>query len=132
MSIYNTIPGGKELLEWFGQVPSFHDAEILDLHLRREGASTLRIHAWNMTSKVKNGYFVLEKHAVVEFAIGGIVNLELDDFNHQNAIDGLTLSRVKYDENLEIYEVLLEPAYGMAGFIQAIELSVSHRPGKPK
>ena len=130
-AVYEAIPGGKELLEWFGQVPSFHDAEILDLHLKREGASTLRIHAWNITSKVRNGYFVLEKHAVVEFAIGGIVNLELDDFNHQNAIDELTLSRVKYKESLEVYEVVLEPAYGLAGFIQAIELSVSHRPGNP-
>ena len=119
-------------MKWFGQVPSFHDAEILDLHLKREGASTLKVHAWNMTSKVRNGYFVLGKHAVVEFTFEGITDLELEEFNHQNAIDGLTLSRSWFDENLEVFEVLLKPAYGLAGFIRAIELSVSHSPGKPE
>lgn len=50
--IFKSIPGGAELLAWFGYVPSFHDAEIIDLHLNRHGPSTLRIHVWEMTGKV--------------------------------------------------------------------------------
>ncbi|WP_300032628.1 Imm50 family immunity protein [uncultured Roseobacter sp.] len=134
-SIYELIPGGKELLDWFGKVPSFHDAEIIDLFLRRNGASTLRIHAWNMTNKVQGRYFILEKHAVVEFSIARIVYLELDGFNHQNAIEGLKLSRMdsaKYGKDHDVFELLIEPAYGMAGLFHAQEISVSFRPGKPE
>ncbi|WP_256375914.1 hypothetical protein [Bradyrhizobium sp. WSM1743] len=28
-SIYDAVTGGTDLLRWFGQVPSFHDAEIM-------------------------------------------------------------------------------------------------------
>ena len=131
VSIYKAIPGGEELLGWFGKVPSFHDAEVLDLHLKRKGRSTLRLHAWNMTSKVRNGYFVLEKHAVVEFLIDRIITLELDQFNHQNVIDGLSLSRVEVDENRQAFELLLEPSFGLSGTIRAEGLSVTCSPGKP-
>ena len=27
-AIYGAVPGGQELVKWFGQVPTFHDAEI--------------------------------------------------------------------------------------------------------
>ena len=128
---YSSVTGGKELLKWFGRVPDFHDAEILDLHLKRAGASTLRIHAWNMTNRVRNKKFILEKHAVVEFSFGWIVNLELDQFNQQNVIDKLTVSRVRHQEKLDLYEVSWEPAYGLGGVIQAAELSISHYPGNP-
>lgn len=130
-SIYSSIAGGKELVNWFGRVPDFHDAEILDLHLKRAGASTLRIHGWNMTSKVKNKKFVLEKHAVVEFSFGWIVNLERDQFNQQNAIDRLEVSRVRHQEKLDVYEVSWEPAYGLGGLIQAVDLTISYYPGNP-
>lgn len=62
-SVYTSISGGTELLDWFGRVPSFHDAEIIDLHLKRGDSSKLRIHAWNMTTKIENGYFVRNRPA---------------------------------------------------------------------
>ena len=130
-SVYASIPGGPELLDWFGRVPSFHDAEIIDLHLKRCGSSTLRIHAWNMTDKVKKGYFVLEKHAVVEFSIDRITNLNLGDFNHQNVIDKLVLSRMESGENSAVFELNLEPCYGLSGIIRAEQVSVTLGPGKP-
>ena len=30
-SILHDIPGGKALVDWFGRVPSFHDAELLEI-----------------------------------------------------------------------------------------------------
>ncbi len=36
-SIYDEVPGGVDLVRWFGRVPSFHDAEFLSLHLHRKG-----------------------------------------------------------------------------------------------
>ena len=131
-SVYRLIAGGQELLDWFGGVPSFHDAEIIDLHLKRQGNSTLRMHTWNMTSKVRNGYFVLEKHAIVQFSVAQIHSLELDEFNHQNVIDGLVLSHVDFGGKSKVFELLLEPSYGLAGSICAEEVSVSFHPGKPE
>lgn len=42
---YEKIAGGPELLAWFGQKPTFHDAEILSLSLNRTGVSKLTITA---------------------------------------------------------------------------------------
>ncbi|MCP4385536.1 MAG: hypothetical protein GY798_29675 [Hyphomicrobiales bacterium] len=130
-SIYEAIPGGSELLDWFGWDLSFHDAEILDFHLRRNGHSTLTIHFWDTTNKVRNGYFLREKHAVVKFSIERIIDLKIDGFSHQNVIDGLTLERVKFDGNTEAYELQIEPCYGLGGSIRAEKISVSYTAGKP-
>jgi hypothetical protein len=39
------FPGTDKIIQWFGQWPSFHDAEILELHLNRTGESWIKIHA---------------------------------------------------------------------------------------
>src|SRR3954447_23278405 len=93
-SIYDAVPGGADLVRWFGQVPSFHDAEILGLDLRREGQSFLRLHGWINTGEVnKGGYFVLDRHAIVTFAMSGIMDLQLAGFSIQNVIGRLVLRR---------------------------------------
>src|SRR5712692_434714 len=46
------IDGARELHDWFGYWPSFHDAEIIRLHLNRRGSSSLVIHTWEMTKEV--------------------------------------------------------------------------------
>ena len=94
MSIYELVPGGPELLRWFGQVPTFHDAEILSLHLRRKGQSVLRLHGWVGTGAVgQDGYLVLDRHAIVTFALTDVMDLQLDSFSIQNVISGLILRR---------------------------------------
>ena len=63
-------------MRWFGQVPSFHDAEILSLHLHRKGPSVLRLHGWINTGEVgQSGYFVLDRHAVVTFTLSEVMDL---------------------------------------------------------
>ncbi|MFT5798937.1 MAG: hypothetical protein ACI84R_003006 [Candidatus Azotimanducaceae bacterium] len=131
VSTYESITGGSDLLEWFGRVPSFHDAEVLNIHLRREGRSTLTIHTWNMTDRIKNGYFVLEKHAVVEFSIDRIYELELDGFNHQNVIRGLDLTRVNLEDNKAVYELSIDQCYGLSGSIRAEKIAVKCTAVKP-
>jgi hypothetical protein len=45
--ILRQIPGGPELVAWFGHVPAFHDAEVLSVALDRKGPSCqLSIHYW--------------------------------------------------------------------------------------
>lgn len=139
---YQTIPGGPELLAWFGRAPSFHDAEIVNLNLSRRGPSALSLHAWNMTQEVDaRGYFVLDKHAVVTFTLEDVIDLQLDSFSHQNVIYGLSLRRTLPDPNRRPYqssdpasedwELELEPCFGLNGKIRCRKISVSYLPGKP-
>lgn len=139
--IYDEVPGGPELLRWFERVPSFHDAEIVGLDLRRHGPSILRVHGWVGTDKVdERGYIVLDKHAVVTFTLEDIMDLQLDGFSHQNVISGLKLQRATERGRAEYYplppspddiEIELEPCFGLDGIIRAKRVSISFEPGVP-
>jgi hypothetical protein len=117
-------------LDWFdGRAPSFHDAEVLEMHLERSGPRcVLKLHAFRMTSEIDaRGYYVLDKHVIVTFTLEGVSGLELYDFNHQNALYGLTMTHL--DEGGLRFE--LEPAYGLSGHIDATEVRIAFEPGKP-
>ena len=141
-AIYDAVPGGAKLVRWFGRVPSFHDAEILSLCLRRKGLSILRLHGWIMTGAVgPGGYAVLDRHAVVTFTLDGVMDLQLDGFSVQNVIGGLILRRAPDRPERRGYlalkplpqdiEIELEPCYGLDGLIRARSVSITFEPGKP-
>jgi hypothetical protein len=81
----------------FDRWPSFHDAEILTLRLDRgPGGPSIEttIHVREMTSEVdERGYYVLRNHTLATLRFSGIDRLELADFNHQNSIDDIDISR---------------------------------------
>jgi hypothetical protein len=141
-AIYHEVPGGADLLCWFGEVPSFHDAEILSLHLRRIGDSYLRLHGWINTAAVgRDGFYVLDRHAIVTFTLDGIMDLQFDGFSKQNVIGGLTLRRapdrqdrrgyLALDPLPQDFEIELEPCYGLNGLIRARSVAITVQPGKP-
>jgi Immunity protein 50 len=122
-----SVAGAQELADWFGKWPSFHDGEILCLHLNRTGQSLLRVWTWHMTEEVDAaGFYILDKHVVVDFLLTSITTLELFDFSPQNAVFGLLISRVA-----EAYSIEVDPSYGLGGNIHCSNLSVLFRPGKP-
>jgi hypothetical protein len=139
--IYDDVPGGADLVRWFGQEPTFHDAEILSLLLRRKGQSVLSLHVWINTGAVgQGGYFVLDRHAIVTFTLAEVLDLQLDGFSIQNVIYGLILRRAQdrparrgyfADPRPEDVEIELEPCYGLSGFIRARAVSITFEPGKP-
>ncbi len=121
------IRGADTLVAWFGSWPSFHDAEILELHLDRSGPCWLKVHAWRMTDKVgEDGYYVLNKHVVVTFHMTDILRLSLEGFSGQNVIFGLA---IESDE--EGFTINLEPCFGLYGYLTAGEMTVELTPGKP-
>jgi hypothetical protein len=141
-SIYDAVSGGADLVHGFGQVPSFHDAEILGLQLRRNGPSVLHLHGWINTGEVgQDGYFVLDRHAIVTFTLNGVMDLQLDGFSMQNVIGGLVLRRapdrperrgyLALDPLPQDIEIELEPCYGVSGLIRARAVSITFEPGKP-
>lgn len=121
------IQGAAELEEWFGYWPSFHDAEIVSLHLNRMESSSLRVHTWEMTKEIDDkGHYVLAKHILVEFIFEAVSGLSLNGFNHQTVIFGLAIE--KTDSG---FRVTLDDCYGLAGCIESVKLSLRLTPGKP-
>ena len=140
-SIYQSISGGPELLAWFGQVPSFHDAEIVSLEIISRGTTTLKVKTWNLTDRVgTDGYYVSEKHAIVTFVMEELVHLQLEGFQPQNVIDGLDLSKTKaHPDHSSFYnekdspmdfDLMIQPCYGMDGIIRCKRISVNFVPSK--
>lgn len=139
-SIYDKVPGGVELLRWFGREPSFHDAEILSLHLSRKGPSVLRLHGW-INTRAADGFYVSDRQAVVTFELEQVMDLQLDGFSAQNVIGGLILRCAPVRPERRPYlsleplpqdvEIVLEPCYGLDGSIRARSVSISFEPGEP-
>lgn len=140
--LFATIPGGAAVLDWFGFMPTFHDAEVIGLDLRRRAPSRLSVHCWRMSSETdERGYFFLDKHAVVTFVMLDIVDVQLEGFSPQNVLWGLVVRRGSdrpereafhaTDPSSEDYELELEPCYGLSGRIRCRALSIELLPGKP-
>jgi hypothetical protein len=126
--IESTIPGAEQLIAWFGAWPTFHDAEVLDLSLKREGQSCVRVHAWRMTAEIDStGHFVLDHHVIVSFWFEDILDLELTAFSGQNVVSGLTCEKTEHG-----FKVTMFPCFGVAGYIEAERISVSFEPGATK
>jgi hypothetical protein len=81
-----------------------------------------------MTAEVdESGYFVCAKHVVVTFRLTDLLALELGDFNHQNALMGLTITR-----GLDAgYRLELDGAYGLSGVIEGRQMEIELEPGIP-
>jgi hypothetical protein len=122
------IPGGKALIDWFGHVPRFHDAELLEIGLSSQGESHLRIHTWQMTDKVDiNGHLILDKHVVVRISLIGVTHVDLSDFNMMpGIIFGLEITEAEGE-----YALTWDASYGVIGTIRARQVLISIQPGKP-
>jgi hypothetical protein len=121
------IRGAPELIAWFGYWPSFHDAEVLSIHLNRSGESTVAIHTYHRTNEVdERGYFIATKHVLVTFILEGIQTVQLGDFNHQNVISGLSMEEIS-----EGYRLTLHPCFGAEGMIDAEHVRITLQPESP-
>lgn len=67
------IGGSEKLTEIFGYWPSFHDAEVIEMELRRGDVEPdaghyvfpvlrVQVHLWEITNEVNSGLLVLQKH----------------------------------------------------------------------
>jgi hypothetical protein len=143
--LFSALPGAKDLIGWFGRVPSFHDAEVLSIYLNRRAESHIRIHTWSMTNSIdEKGYFILDKHVVVTFSLQDISASKFEGLSRQNVIDGFELLRHQSAGDTSIdswsnqfpprtgdYGLVLDGGNGMGGFIYARSISLAFAPGKP-
>jgi len=126
--ITTNITGSKQLIDWFGCWPSFHDAEVIEVNLTRKGTSWLKIHTWRMTSAVDpSGRYVLDKHVVVTFKLEDVQGLNLIGFNQQNVIFGLSIAPTESG-----IEIGLADCFGISGELVASQVAIEITPGNPK
>lgn len=138
-SVLAELPGGPELIKWFGRVPTLHDAEVIDLRLNTKGASVLRLDAWlNKLPEDGSELLVKDRRAIVTFTISGIIDLFLDGFSTQNVLYGVEVRRAmtiaerrpyySQDPRAEDWDLVLEPSWGMDGWFRCRELAVAVEP----
>ncbi|SMH57414.1 Imm50 family immunity protein [Mesorhizobium australicum] len=120
------VPGGSELVGWFGAVPSFHDAEVLSFDLERDKASKLVIYGFRMTSEIdEQGYYVLDRKFIATFELDGIDKLELEGFSSQNILGTLSVAIRPAGAG---FDLELDAIYGLAGRVGCKRLHVSFAP----
>ncbi|MFE0758864.1 hypothetical protein ACFW16_33210 [Inquilinus sp. NPDC058860] len=126
------IPGGAELIEWYGFIPNFHDATVLSVAFANDGRGEIRIHTWRMTDQSdERGYIILDKHAVVTLSLEDIREINLGISHDLGGIYDLSLSAAKDGFRIEWENTCGTGGPGIEGSIRARRVSVSFVPGKP-
>jgi hypothetical protein len=119
------IPGGRSLIDWFGRVPNFHDADLIAINLVSNGASALSLWTWRMTDKVDDqGHFVLEKHIFVDIILREVTYVSLNQFDLPGIVFQLQI--VKSGDE---FDVSWDGSYGVSGTLHAKQVSIESRPG---
>jgi len=135
--IESKICGSEKLTGIFGYWPSFHDAEIIDIHFWRGNVDsekqkfvfpvlTVTFHLWELTNEVDaKGYFVLRHHTRSTLRFDDVTDFKMENFNHQNAIFGLFINEQEgVNGKLPSFSVLFDPANGMDAQFKCMRIEV--------
>jgi len=117
--VISELSGVAAVKQWFGDWPSFHDAEVISVFLARAGQSVLRVYPYHP-----------QKPATVDFILEDVTDAELTDFSCQNVIHGLEIATATDQNGEAVYRLTLAPCYGLAGRIDAKSLRIELHPGK--
>ena len=134
--LFAGLPGGQAVIDWFGFVPTFHDAELDRLEIT-SGAASLALRAFRMTDAAdENGFFVLDRHALVTLHLSNVTGAHLCG-NATSILAELGIRRVGVapagfstcgGPTTEDIEVSFDTSYGLEGSIYAREVSFSVEP----
>ncbi len=146
MHAHARIEGAQKLVGLFGYWPSFHDAEVLWLKVDRKPVREgiygptleLLVHTFEITSEVgSNGAYVLQHHVLVLFRFHGVDQWKMEDFNHQNALMGISFKDITASQ-LELldFEISLCGAFGLDGsflckVVEVVEVTPCDANGEP-
>lgn len=109
------VNGVQELIGWFGHWPSFHDTEILEVHLSRDNDSQIILEVSESGPETdEDGHFIIHHQAIVRFILSEITELFLSNFSEQNVISDLVV-----EANGEYVSLEFKPCYGLSGRISA-------------
>ena len=121
------LEGGAALCDWFGDIPTFHDANLkeLELHQGAPGRLVAHIFGWGPEVDAK-GYYVIKKRTVVTLSIINLVEVQLFEMKEGGIIFGLEIE--KDDEGTTL---IFDSSYGVHGRIKAERIVVSFEPVEP-
>lgn len=116
------VGGSEKLTAIFGGWPSFHDSEIVELHLWRGVTAppetvhrptlALKIHLSDTTGETDAaGYYVLRHHTLTTLHFEGVDEFEMNGFNRQNVVFGLSIERGTSNPD-SVYTVTISSSYG--------------------
>ena len=106
------LDGAEQIAERMGRWPSFHDAEVTALELRRGAPSTLAFALADHPDR--------DRRTRIIFTIARVTGLELSEFNEQNVIFQLELE----EGEAEAVRLRLAPCYGLSGWIDGLGIDV--------
>ncbi|MBI1177986.1 hypothetical protein GC207_11185 [bacterium] len=132
------IEGSRKLTSVFGQWPTFHDAEVCEIHLRRGDINrdptqwlfpllTARLRLWELTDQTgADGLLVTRNHRVVTMQFEDLdEDLEMNGFNHQNSLDRLSIERVKLiDSDSFVFKVRFAGSFGLEAQFSCCRIKV--------
>jgi len=127
MNVQESIGGYEKLTSVFGYWPSFHDSEVLCVRLDRRHSGegygpTLDalIHVFEMTSEVgPGGACILRHHSLAHFRFHSVVELRLEEFNHQNVLWRLAISDIRERQMERIhFQVDFAASFGVSASFQ--------------
>jgi hypothetical protein len=134
-SIESLISGSEKLTRIYGAWPSFHDAEVIELHHWR---GQMKPGDWDdgnvmpiLTAKI---HIFIEsptsQHTLATLRFEGVDDYKMEGFNHQNAILGLCITiqdrgTFESGERLPPYLVVeFQPAFGMSASFRCFRIEV--------
>lgn len=105
------IKNANKIIDFFGKWPSFHDAEMVEVRLNRNGPILeITLYVFSTLAEVdKNGHYKLDRSCFVVMRFSSVEQLELMDFNEQNVIFGIDFENI--DSNN--IQVNIHPCYGI-------------------
>jgi hypothetical protein len=132
------IENSNKLIEIFGYWPSFHDAEVIDLHLWRGDVEpeagryvfpvlTIKLHVWEVTNEVNTeGFLVSRCHTLSTLRFHNVDEFRMEGFNHQNAILGLSIVQEERAQGPSpVFAVQFDAAFGMGALFFCSHIEVA-------
>lgn len=133
MLIPENIVGTEKVVAALGYWPSFHDAEVISFMAERalpikSGFTLARLdvhvrHYETIGEGTAQYEQVLRRSVLVRFAFNGACEFELSDFNHQNVINAISITRTEGNEAAPLL-VDIESIWGFGGTLRCSSASV--------
>ncbi len=106
MNLSDVVGNPALVTSVLGSWPSFHDAEVLSVRLSRNGEVavhlTVKAMPYDPSGKISS--------SLIELLFRGVEDVQLSDFNNQNALWDLTVEQNEHTKKLNI-----SASYGLAG-----------------
>jgi hypothetical protein len=132
------IQDSQKLTSIFGYWPSFHDAEIIELHFWRGDVDadkkryvfpilTVKLHVWELTKEVdERGYYVARHHTLATLRFYDVYEFSMEGCNQQNAIFELLIEQQeRTDGPSPFFTVEFRPAFGMGASLRCLRVEVA-------